>query len=802
MGWRITVLALFLLAADSSAQFRRSTFKYGDRLRFGRHQLSEDNYFEPNADRSYKFGYEAEDHSRQEESDKDGLVMGKYSYVDANGIQRSLSYKAGANIGFVPDLSNFSGKERKNMRVVKRPRGMKKPLSNPTRFVTSLIPMQPKWRYPTPVLTPFHFYSPPQPAALYHAPIAPALPVVPLSTLYGAPAAPKPEPLATLYAAPAPPAPKPEPLPTLYGAPAAPKPEPLPTLYAAPAPPAPKPEPLPTLYAAPAPPAPKPEPLPTLYAAPAPPAPEPEPLATLYGAPAPLAPEPDHSNIDMVEEKLNAMMQMDASYSFKYDNEFSSREETADPNGDVKGKYAYTNELGSTIIVHYSAGANKGFVIENMDEIEEAMEEAQEAVAYAEMAIDAFSDEEVVEETDPIEVASIHFEQPTIDQDTWIQSKSYSYSVSGSDSGLTRSETADENGAVTGTYTIPDVNGDPIVVKYRAGPLTGFVIENFDEVQARTDPASASVSQDLSQISGIASSVVPDPIITYAQEIIPTAPDEVIEVNEPFVDPLHEENSDRSYQFSYGSEQDDSLRQEESDADGNIKGKYSYVNAEGNTILVKYSAGPNQGFVVENEQELKGSVQKATSEAAKKVKRRRMKVVKRPRIKPEPLPSYETAPSQNSYQAPHPGIATSYVAPAKQKVVKRPRIKPEPLPSYETAQSQNIYQAPHPGIPSTYVAPAKQNTYQDVEVDLLPTSVTDVDYNNHEENAADLSYSFNVQSENSSYEESQDQEGERTGSYSYIDANGQNVVVRYRAGKDGFVILNPDDVLPKPPQAY
>jgi len=408
----------------------------------------------------------------------------------------------------------------------------------------------------------------------------------------------------------------------------------------------------------------------------------------------------------------------------------------------------------------------------------------------------------VVEATDPIEEASIYFEQPTIDQETWIQSKSYSYSVSGSDNGLTRSETADENGAVTGTYTIPDVNGDPIVVKYRAGPLTGFVIENFDEVQARTDPASASVSQDLSQISGIASSVVPEPIITYAQEIIPTAPVEVIEVNEPFVDPLHEENSDRSYQFSYGSEQDDSLRQEESDADGNIKGKYSYVNAEGNTILVKYSAGPDQGFVVENEQELKGSVEKATSEAAKKVKRRRMKVVKRPRIKPEPLPSYETAPSQNSYQAPHPGIATAYVAPAKQRVVKRPRIKPEPLPSYETAPSQNSYQTPHPGIPSAYVAPAKQNTYQDVEVDLLPTSVTDVDYNNHEENAADLSYSFNVQSENSSYEENQDQEGERTGSYSYIDANGQNVVVRYRAGKDGFVILNPDDILPKPPQAY
>ena len=76
------------------------------------------------------------------------------------------------------------------------------------------------------------------------------------------------------------------------------------------------------------------------------------------------------------------------------------------------------------------------------------------------------------------------------------------------------SEYMNFNSHILGTYTIPDVNGDPIVVKYRAGPLTGFVIENFDEVQARTDPASASVSQDLSQISGVASSVVPEPIIT------------------------------------------------------------------------------------------------------------------------------------------------------------------------------------------------------------------------------------------------------------------------------------------------
>jgi len=672
MGWRFTVLSLFVLAADSLAQLSGSTFSNGNWGRFGRN-YDMDDHFNPNADRSYKFGFTAEDHSREEESDKDGLVMGKYSYVDFNGIQRSLSYKAGANIGFVPNLDNFSGKGYKKMRVVKKPRVMKKTTS-PARFVTSFIPAQPRWGYTgwgysAPVINPLRYYAP---LTLYQAPTAPSAPALPV-------------------------------LPT------------APVVLTSPVVPN----------------------LPVL-------------LNTLYEAPAPPQPayEPDQKDRDMVEEKLNTMM--DPSYSFKYDAEFSSREESADGYGNIKGKYAYTNELGSTIIVEYSAGADKGFVIENEDKMELDVAEAREAVVYADMAIEAFNEEKEVEE--PVEQASIYFKQPTINPDDWIQSKAYSYSVSGANEDLIRSETADENGAVTGTYTIPDVNGDPIVVKYRAGPLTGFIIENFDEVQSRTDPASAPtapVNQDSIQITPV---LVPEPIISYAKDPIPSV---TVQPIEPFVDPLHEENSDRSYKFSHVSEPEDGsiLRQEESDADGNIKGKYSYVNAEGNTIEVKYKAGADIGFVVENEEELKGSVEKATNEAAKKVvARRRMKVVKRPR-----LPSYKTAPTQNSYQA------------------------------------------PHPGIPTSYVAPAKETTYQDVEVEILPP----VSNENHESyESHDQSYYFNVQSENSSFQEDVDEEGERTGSYSYIDANGQNVVVRYKAGKDGFVILNPDDVLPKPPQAY
>ena len=58
--------------------------------------------------------------------------------------------------------------------------------------------------------------------------------------------------------------------------------------------------------------------------------------------------------------------------------------------------------------------------------------------------------DDVKEVQEPVEETSIYFKQPTINPDDWIQSKAYSYSVSGTNDDLIRSETADENGAVTG----------------------------------------------------------------------------------------------------------------------------------------------------------------------------------------------------------------------------------------------------------------------------------------------------------------------------------------------------------------
>ncbi len=286
-------------------------------------------------------------------------------------MQRTLTYKAGANLGFVPDFTGFGSKVQDKK---------KEPLSNPTRLVQSLIPQQVQVQkapaQATPLPVPKTLYQAPTPVlvvpqTLYQVPLlAPVkTPVAPANppTLYQAPA--------TLYEAPAPPE-KPS---TLYEAPLE-----LPSnLYEAPA------QATPTLNSAPESAPASPSAPATLYEAPAPP----ENLPTLYEAPAALPSSLYEAPAQAPESApaAPAMMPMDASYSFAYDSQDSSRFEEADPNGNVVGSYTYVGAEGQTIQVRYSAGAEKGFVIENETELQDAVAESVEAAELAQMAQDTFN---------------------------------------------------------------------------------------------------------------------------------------------------------------------------------------------------------------------------------------------------------------------------------------------------------------------------------------------------------------------------------------------------------------------------
>ena len=100
-------------------------------------------------------------------------------------------------------------------------------------------------------------------------------------------------------------------------------------------------------------------------------------------------------------------------------------------------------------------------------------------------------------------------------------------------------------------------------------------------------------------------------------------------------DDYFDPDADRSYSFSYAEDRGIpgwiSRRQEEADSNGKVKGRYSYVNDDGNEIAVQYSAGAGIGFVVENKQELKAQVTKATFDGVSKGKR--VKVVKKSKNK-------------------------------------------------------------------------------------------------------------------------------------------------------------------------
>lgn len=131
---------------------------------------------------------------------------------------------------------------------------------------------------------------------------------------------------------------------------------------------------------------------------------------------------------------------------------------------------------------------------------------------------------------------------------------------------------------IIGTYTIPDANGDPILVRYKAGPKTGYVVDNLDEVLERTNPQGSSGEI----LFEMAHQEIFFNIFFFSSSTESTADQHQPSYNsnnhetsdgssEPFFDPLADDNPDRSYQFSYGSNEEDASREEVSDAKGEKK---------------------------------------------------------------------------------------------------------------------------------------------------------------------------------------------------------------------------------------
>ena len=200
------------------------------------------------------------------------------------------------------------------------------------------------------------------------------------------------------------------------------------------------------------------------------------------------------------------------------------------------------------------------------------------------------------------------------------------------------------------------------------------------------------------------------------------------------------EKADASYAFAYSDESGN--RKEESDADGNVDGQYSYVNAEGNEILVRYMAGPEIGFVIVNEEELTKSLEKATTDGAAAV--------------------FFKA-SQAKASAP---VAAVHAASA-------PQIHPAPVAPVAPVAHSASNQEP------VY---ATQQSYNQIEEEEIFEK-------------GDNSYAFTYSDESGNRKEESDADGNVHGEYSYINAEGNEILVKYMAGPDiGFVIVNEEQL--------
>merc|ERR1711963_680528 len=347
-----------------------------------------------------------------------------------------------------------------------------------------------------------------------------------------------------------------------------------------------------------------------------------------------------------------------------------------------------------------------------------------------------------------------------------------------------RIEDADSSGSVIGSYSYLSPGGEEIIVRYKAGADTGFVIENQEELnaallRAASEPfeaakevevkATGEPQEHVFTLEGDGEDVLPSPLsgappplesLYSAPPPAPVAqPSSLYGAPAPLEPlPSYEEEEvvaapmmmmDPSYNFAYNG--DAGNREEASDSQGVVTGSYSYLSPEGNEILVRYTAGADTGFVIENSEELAASVREATDAGAEAAAARAVAAA--------PLPIGSSAASSDSVVISVPDSLYGAPAPA------------ESLPSY-----QEEIPAPAEPLPSYQEEPA------------APQMVMDASFN------------FAVDEEEHKFEEEADRAGERTGSYSYQAPDGTLVKVRYTAGRDGFVILNPDEVLPQAPQ--
>ncbi|XP_068239904.1 serine-rich adhesin for platelets-like [Palaemon carinicauda] len=331
-------------------------------------------------------------------------------------------------------------------------------------------------------------------------------------------------------------------------------------------------------------------------------APSPSPAA----APAPVVP------LEFAE--IRSSSGGDGSYSFGYDTSSSSRSESADSRNSVTGQYSFVADDGVNRAINYIAGSDTGYIAEGdslpigpavpgaesgiptgrilpilTEDEANALAAATSSTSYT--APQTHSAPSASSTSSAAQSPAFKNVAGTKSTTTGSRDASYSFSYDAGDSA--RSEKADADLNVEGTYSFVPPEGHRLTVNYVAGSATGFVATGEHlPVAPDADFGSKASGAVPSPAVNVYSSSKPAPTVTAQNTIAAQIPVEVAQVRSSASD-------DGSYNFAY--ETSSSSRSESANAQNSVDGQYSFVGDDGINRAIKYTANAETGYIAEGD---------------------------------------------------------------------------------------------------------------------------------------------------------------------------------------------------------
>ncbi|XP_063597237.1 LOW QUALITY PROTEIN: pupal cuticle protein 36-like [Penaeus indicus] len=189
------------------------------------------------------------------------------------------------------------------------------------------------------------------------------------------------------------------------------------------------------------------------------------------------------------EANTRTQTRPDGSYSFSYQAPTHSRAESGDANNNVDGNFAFVADDGQQRAIRYEAGSDTGFIAEG---------------AHIPVGPEVPGAPSGQPTGRIVPVRETSFVDPLADTNA-----DASYSFAFDSEQYSRSESADADGNVQGTYTLLDDQGTRRTYRFRAGEGVGFETE-----QVSTSPG-ASPFRSSSSSSAAATSHSPSSPSTY-----------------------------------------------------------------------------------------------------------------------------------------------------------------------------------------------------------------------------------------------------------------------------------------------